>query len=233
MYEIIDIESLLRVGAYDHKKHNEIKQFDCLLKKDIVESGYAQTWCKIRYAIKYAKEELVLFDKENGTLREPELDYKTAVQLVNNLDKNYLRVCENLRKAYFKRRKLLERRVQFMLECGKVWFCTLTFTEATIKCRDSTIRTWIKNWIRSMNNPLYIANVDFGKRTKRKHYHVVLCYDLDPVEWTKGFFNYKEVKVKNVSALSKYVAKLTLHSLKISNTSHTVIYSKKFKELGV
>lgn len=119
-----------------------------------------------------------------------------------------------------------------------VYFATLTFTDDVLASTSAeTRRRYVTRALKSVSSR-YMANIDFGKQNGREHYHTVFLADkietLDNV-WTYGFSNIKIVRLPNQDdtddrtalRLSKYVAKISNHSVKETTHNSRLITSRK------
>ena len=77
----------------------------------------------------------------------------------------------------------------------------------------------------------YVANVDYGAKNHREHYHaVVMCDNIDHKSWRYGAINFKRINydadIDTINKLSMYVAKLTNHAIKETCKRCYLIYPK-------
>ena len=109
-------------------------------------------------------------------------------------------------------------------------FITLTFNDASLNNLSySTRRKRVREFLKSQC-ALYVANIDFGKKNGREHYHAVVSNRVDPSLWAYGSCNAIKITRYNSKALAKYVNKLTNHALKdTANKGASIIYSKGLK----
>ena len=115
-----------------------------------------------------------------------------------------------------------------MLESGPCLFLTLTFTDEVLrKTTENTRRQTIRRYLKSFGFP-YVANIDYGKKNGREHYHAVIQTDhVDYSAYTYGAINGEKIhSAEDYVKLSKYVAKLTNHAIKQTNKRQVIIYSK-------
>jgi hypothetical protein len=79
---------------------------------------------------------------------------------------------------------------------------------------------------------MYVANIDYGAKNKREHYHALInCDKIDFSNWRKyGNINAERVKNKDIESdkikLSKYIAKLSNHAIKETTKRSCLIYSR-------
>lgn len=145
---------------------------------------------------------------------------------------NELKECEKINHAYYERIKRLKNRVASILLNGACCFITLTFNDETLastteKQRRVAVSRYLKQY-----RCKYVANVDYGSKNKREHYHALInCEKVDFKSWRKfGNINAKRVRNKDIesdkSKLSKYIAKLSNHAIKETTKRSCLIYSR-------
>lgn len=133
--------------------------------------------------------------------------------------------------ARYSRNTRLWKRIYKMLCKGQCIFLTMTFTDYDLS--HSTFedrRRWVRRYLKSQSD-YYIANLDFGEKNGREHYHAVILADqVDYNAWNQkhGNINGKKIHagVDDAKRLSKYVSKLTNHAIKNTAASNRVIYGK-------
>lgn len=122
----------------------------------------------------------------------------------------------------------LKRRIAAMLKNGECLFLTLTFTDEVLrKTTEDTRRQAVRRYLKSFGVP-YVANIDYGKKNGREHYHAVIQTEhVDYSAYTYGAINGEKIhSAEDYVKLSKYVAKLTNHAIKQTNKRQVIIYSK-------
>lgn len=131
----------------------------------------------------------------------------------------------NARKQKAKR---VRKRIEVIMK-GDCLFLTFTFSPETLQTTTFEFRRrYIKDWLSKLNC-LYVANLDYGKKNGREHYHAVVAIS-SVVFSSYSLGSLKGLKIKSGSssiALSRYIVKLTSHCLK--NTARTIIYSRTKK----
>lgn len=205
--------------SYVLKVHN-----DLLLKQkraSLYEYSLSKLYSEgvLLYALRTKKEgykpynDLVSYCKENGLMNE-------------------LKECSKINHAEYKRTQRLKKRVETMLLNGECVFITLTFNDETL--RDTTEkerRVAVSRYLKKYRC-LYIANIDYGSKNKREHYHALInCKSIDFKSWRKyGNINAKRVRNKDIESdktkLSKYIAKLSNHAIKETTKRSCLIYSR-------
>lgn len=121
-------------------------------------------------------------------------------------------------------------RVKYMMDLGQCMFLTLTFNEETLNSSSAESRhNWVKRFLKRNFN-CYVANIDFGKKTQREHFHaIVLGDDLKSVEkWKYGYSSAKYIYDNKESSerISHYLLKLAYHFVKDTVKRNKVIYSR-------
>lgn len=96
-----------------------------------------------------------------------------------------------------------------------------------------TRRTYISRELRSLNVP-YIANIDFGSKYDREHYHGIAQIDwIDRETYELGGIHVQRVNTNNPLALAKYINKLTNHALKDSTGCARLLYSRQKRRFNM
>lgn len=148
----------------------------------------------------------------------------------NGLQKEY-RECMKINKAYYNRAERLKSRVSCMLNKGDCIFITMTFNDNALNSTtDKQRRVAVSRFLKSCNGQ-YVANVDYGSKNHREHYHALIqCSCIDLSNWRKyGNINVERVRLNDSSSsvrLSKYIAKLTNHAIKETTKRSCLIYSR-------
>lgn len=146
------------------------------------------------------------------------------------------RVAKNLLNAQCDKKKRVREKVSKMVLSGNCVFLTLTFTDKTLKeTSKETRRRYVARYLKSQS-PYYVANIDFGDKKGREHYHALAYGRVDPAPW----HDYGAIKIlpvhkseKDMKKVSAYVAKLSRHALKKSThdkkgaSCPRLIYSRK------
>lgn len=118
----------------------------------------------------------------------------------------------------------------------KVYFITLTFNDRSMGFKEAYRRDLIGRTLNAHCDD-YIANIDYGDTTQREHYHAVIVANdiieqvrdgkkrlvsdwLDDYGSKYGFYKVESVGVtpEDTSKLSRYIAKLCNHSIKVKQT---------------
>lgn len=160
-----------------------------------------------------------------------------------SLDDLYIECCFNglhdefmeaqrINDAYYKRLKRLRERVKTILQNGDCVFLTLTFTDGilestTPKSRRVAVSRYLKQY-----NAQYVANIDFGAKNHREHYHALISTSqVDRNGWKKfGAINFEPIRHKwlesDAEKLTKYINKLTNHAIKETTKRSALMYSR-------
>lgn len=197
------------------------------IKYQLVKDKIFVNYCKYRY-VDYLYN-LRTLDKYNALPDET----KAYRDFINTYQFTYTEL-HALEQMYDSRRKKvyrLKQKIQDMLQY-KCIFLTLTFSDDVLQSTSAyTRRTYVARYLKKYNTR-YVANIDFGQDdnfTKREHYHAIIQTDnVNFADWTCGIINGERVKVKNASALSKYINKITYHAYKQGAGSTRLIFSRGF-----
>lgn len=131
-----------------------------------------------------------------------------------------------LNDSFYHRKLRLQNRINDML-AKDCLFLTLTFTDKVLqKTTKDTRRQHVRRFLRQFGCK-YIANIDFGDKNNREHYHAIIqISEINAKLWDYGAINFKPIVVKNEKALSKYIAKLRNHAIKETARVDRIIYSR-------
>ena len=139
-------------------------------------------------------------------------------------------IAQRLNHNEYKRvRRLKEKMLESVLSDNAL-FLTLTFNSDTIaRTTIPTRRRYVARYLKSQS-AFYIANIDFGARNGREHYHaVVVGQSIDYNAW-HSLGAIKGLKIaptrNDTTRVSKYVAKLSNHAIKETTRSVRLIYSR-------
>ena len=133
--------------------------------------------------------------------------------------------------ASYKRVKRLKDRIARMLSSGTCLFLTFTFTNDVLKrTKMDTRRQKVRRFLSAYSNT-YIANIDFGKKNGREHYHaLILLEEIDYRAYSYGALNGQRVRSTNdFERLAKYISKLTNHAIKNTSRGFKIVYSRGFE----
>lgn len=166
-----------------------------------------------------------LFKKTcNQQFVDDSLDYLFKNYSIFNL-KESLRI----NNAKTQRVTRLKRRIQKICS-ERAYFLTLTFRDDVLDTtEESTRRQYVRRELNKISTD-FVANIDFGSKNDREHYHAVVRADyLDYNFWPYGIM-YAEV-INPIDeynlVLAKYVSKLTNHAIKETCKRKSIIYSRK------
>lgn len=166
-----------------------------------------------------------------GIVIDTKIDYETAIQLRSffstQMPKEW-QEAERINHASYKRVKRLKSRIACMLEADKCLFLTLTFTDDVLsKTSQQTRRRYVARFLSQFDVP-YVANIDFGSKNGREHYHAIIqCDNIDYGLYHYGAINGQKIRSTNDNVkLAKYITKLTNHAIKETTKRCCIIYSK-------
>ena len=163
------------------------------------------------------------------------LDLQIHIQFDYGINPGYAIEALKINQANYKRQKTLKERIEKIIKTSKnTYFITLTFTDNVLESTsEKTRRRYITRYLKQFD--VYVANVDYGSKNDREHYHAVVGTSKDIKEinqyWTKkyGFVKNEKVRINrkdNGIKLAKYVSKLSNHAIKNTNKRNVIIYSR-------
>jgi len=110
----------------------------------------------------------------------------------------------------------------------KIIFGTLTFKkEILASTSKETRRRYVTRFLKE-NKKIehYIANIDYGKKKNREHYHFI-AFSKEKIDntWPNGYVWFKELKIdkSNLKRTIKYILKLNNHCYKESTKFERII----------
>ena len=109
-------------------------------------------------------------------------------------------------------------------------FLTFTFDDYSITHNNSdSLKQAVRRFLKRYGIK-YVANVDYGARNGRKHFHAVALVEgkLDFTKWNYGALNGRKVNLNLTASkrMAKYITKLSLHAIKESTQFNRLIYSR-------
>ena len=228
---------------------SQLKKIDYEYKAQILRSGLCEKVNRIDRAV-YAEYAL----QSTGEVITTALDYDTANELrcfLLQQDEKAYKEAKKINNARYKRVTRLKLRIADILTtCESPCFLTLTFSDETLESTSAdTRRQYVRKYLASYGVP-YVANIDYGAKNGREHYHAVIGCPVDLDVWNdKCGFSLSESITPNrwktvpkkyahlspaeqsermhldtLARLSKYVAKLTNHAIKETTKRSAVIY---------
>ena len=203
------------------------KKPDYAFKAKVMASPLYQDYRQIKKSI-YA--ELAL--ERTGEVIKHRYDYGTALDWQSLLSKQHPREwneCGKISHSNSERTCRIRKRIATFLEDGNCVFLTLTFNPDTLDNTSAdTRRQYVRRYLNSLNAP-YVANIDFGKKNGREHYHAVVRVNrVDFKGWHKyGAINGEDIHhAYDIGKLSNYITKLTRHAIKETTKRSVVLYSR-------
>lgn len=164
-----------------------------------------------------------------GIIKDQKLDDE-YFDLLMQYDYNDIKEARKINKATYQRIKRLKDRItQYIEEKPCIW-ATLTFSDEVLdNTNPETRRQYVRRFLKS-HSACYLANIDYGSKNEREHYHALMVVDKVPRgSWSYGWDKYKRVRVNQKSSavrISKYISKLTNHAIKETTHSCYIIYSR-------
>ena len=193
-------------------KSQAIKKHYCYLERQLAKKKY------LYYALKASE-----FSNDISILEAPaRYEYLKSTNILFN-------EAVKMANADYHRKARIKKRISCMLEHGQCLFLTLTFNDNVISnTNDIVRRKYVLNYLRLFSTQ-YVANVDYGIKNDREHYHAVLLTDnVDMSKWLYGFAYVERINnnINDAVKLSKYISKLTNHAIKETTKRNCVIYSR-------
>lgn len=109
------------------------------------------------------------------------------------------------------------------------YFITFTFNDKALELKENTRKQYVSRFLSRYCND-YIANIDYGKKNGREHYHAIgsIPCDTDDCIWKYGFIDIVPIRSTNDDVkLAYYLNKLSNHALKEHGKRKHLIYCRK------
>lgn len=185
-----------------------------MLQKDVSKSFYAD------YVL-----------KAYGLVANCKYDIEKAIEIDTYMQDNYpleWKEALKINHAHYARVKRLKKKIANMLNNGTCIFLTFTFTDEVLaNTTADTRRQKVRRFLSSYNCD-YVANIDFGTKNDREHYHALIQTEkVDYSAFNYGALNGQKVRSANDNVkLAKYIAKLTNHAIKDTTKLNRIIYNR-------
>lgn len=155
----------------------------------------------------------------------------------NNLEVKKNKKFESILSSRYQKVSRIKKRFIYLIARYKyLYFCTFTFDEYYVSLCDRSRKDLIKNSLYSFDSDIkYICNIDYGKTTERLHYHCIVATNNSDnlskhLESAYPCFTYTEkirISKEDLKRTSKYINKLTNHTIKESTKNSRVLYNFK------
>lgn len=205
-----------------NKPNYELKSYILKERNDLLQN--VRTISKAKY--------ISFYGNETGRFLGPcsDLDYCLELEQALINENGFLyNEAKKINKADLNRNVRLKKRIAKYLSMGQCLFLTFTFNDTCLNnTNEQTRRKYVRRWLKDYSS-YYIANIDFGSRNEREHYHALIRVDrVDPTTWkNNGTINIKRVKpTSDGKALAKYISKLTNHAIKETTKRYAIIYGE-------
>lgn len=159
-------------------------------------------------------------------------------ELEDNLGLEMVGTCRKIENARFQRVRRCKLRIEGVVFGGDAVFLTLTFNDDILaSTSQETRRRYVTRLLKRYCSK-YVANIDFGSKNGREHYHAIVECDSENAELLKkawgnkcGFADFRKIgsEEDDLAKTTKYINKLNAHCFKDSVHMHRVIYSRKEK----
>jgi hypothetical protein len=135
-----------------------------------------------------------------------------------------------LNESKYRKAKKVREKISDLIKDGRAYFLTLTFRNDVFeKTSPETRRKYVARYLKEQS-PVYVANIDFGGKKGREHYHAIVEGKIDYKYWFDNYGCVVAELIRNqdndVKRTSKYLSKLTNHALKVQGIVPRLIYSR-------
>ena len=209
------------------------------LKAKVIENGCARIQRKLSLA-KWKRYQAICLYEETGEISEALEKNELLIESYSTDLENYsfeeIKEAERVNNASYHRVKRLSDRVYDMINNSNAIFLTLTFRDDVLaNTSEETRKKYIQRFLKE-SCISYVANIDYGAKNNREHYHAVVIPKGDRIDsalYLYGSIDMKRVRNKKSDdneatskRLAKYVAKLTNHAIKHTTRKNRIIYSR-------
>lgn len=162
--------------------------------------------------------------------------YDDAIKEYDNMVKIMpleMKTASRLNECRYKQVACIKKRNNEIIKEGKAIFLTLTFTDEVLaNTSEFTRRKYVSRFLKDecIN---YLANIDFGSKSDREHYHAIVKSKTKKInlhKWASyGLINAQRIRNTDADIIrtAKYVAKITMHALKSVGRKYRLIFSRK------
>lgn len=191
---------------------------DYKFKSEVIKTGVYKVVNIIDRNDFIKKRDGIVIDKDNDDV---------LFDLTLQYGGKFIKECRRINQANYKRIDRLKNRISLYLNKGQCIFATLTFDDYVLNNTSvETRRKYVSRYLKSISD-YYIANIDYGDKTEREHYHALIVIDYISVKWNYGFTWFEKIHNLNSDSLGRYISKLTNHAIKESTKRCCYIYSRK------
>lgn len=223
---------------------------------EVLQNGSFKTYRKVRRNLAQEgriEELLNTIDADTGEVLKGVLN----ADLVG-LDQETVDECERARKCRDEQRKKIEDHIRYLVLNAErlgydLYFGTWTFTDEALQLKARTRRECIAGLLKATCAD-YILNIDYGKTTDREHYHGIIAvpkgsYEITSMVWSEkyhtwllhldildkykmGYYDVQKIGTdqEDIAKLSRYIAKLTQHSIKVAQSYVSVKKGTEYQQ---
>lgn len=127
-----------------------------------------------------------------------------------------------------KRKRMMKKTKVMLCDDLPLIFGTLTFrNDVLLKTTKETRRRYVARFLKA-NSMHYVANIDYGKKKGREHYHFLATFEDVKKLWKYGYYKFEFVYADEEDLLkcNKYILKPINHALKETTKKERLIYSR-------
>lgn len=139
---------------------------------------------------------------------------------ISEVKEDFLRIAESERRKHLRIKKIVYDLLQ-----SDCLFLSLTFTDKFLdeNKKYETRRRKVREYLNSLGCH-YIANIDFGKKTGREHYHAIVQLDkVNHKDYKFGNLDFERITIANEGKLANYINKLVIHSVKNTASGYRIM----------
>lgn len=199
-----------------------------ITRESVVENGLCSLVKQLSWEVYNNQLQTTVFDilQDSGYSKE-------EINLAYKVNHSHFNKCNRIKKRILKMEELKEK------DNLKMFFATFTFNNETLeKNSKESLKTYVRRFLKDYSID-YLANVDYGKKNGRIHFHAV-CISKDVLPSKKWFEDYKygtlvveycrlDKEKNEEKKMSKYINKLSLHAIKDTTGMKRIITARNVK----
>lgn len=122
--------------------------------------------------------------------------YNLERKLNKEYDKELLEEGVRVNNADYRRKNRLEHKIADMLEQSEnCVFLTLTFTDNVLNnTSEETRKKYVRRFLKEQST-CYIANIDYGTKNEREHYHALVINKVNNKAWKYGSIDFGKSEI--------------------------------------
>lgn len=207
-----------------------ISKYDNNFKQLVLLKGIDKQVAQVKKQL-YHDNKRIVVDNDGIVTFDYSIGYSLYLSQLSKYSQGYnlIDCADRLLESKYRKTHRVKNKISHLIISNNAIFITLTFNDKTLSKTDALKRRRLVQRYLKENCKEYVANVDYGGKKGREHYHAVVSQDIVFDNWYKyGAINVERVRPceDSPSRISKYITKLTNHALKVGAIAPRLIYSR-------